>query len=676
MMYPLRRHLLLAAALCFCAAALRADFEAGLRAYNAGDYATALKEWQPLADQGASHVAYNLGLMYARGQGVTKDFTKAAEYYKKAAEQGVVEAEYNLGVLYSNGEGVPKDEAEAMKWFLKAAQQGDTRAAESLGDIYNEGPGAFQNYTEAEKWYQKAAEAGVASAQFNLGVMYDIGQGVPQDFAEALKWYQKAAEQGDGGALCNIAILYYNGQGVPVDRVEAHRYFLLSKERGDPRATNLIQLTTEKLNQKQIAKAMQEADQWRAAHPLKQNGEAEPVLASTTPAQSRPAPFPHTDERMATGSGQASPGAPNGAVPTALPMRPEKAIWTGVSHVIAVGDVHGDYEQLVRVLRSAALIDQNTNWIGGQTHLVQTGDILDRGGHSRQVMDLLMKLQQQAEAAGGHIHVLLGNHEVMNIYGDLRYVSPGDFASFATPDSAKLRDREYDNFVKAAGAAANVTREQWNEQHPLGYFEQRAAFSTDGVYGKWLRSLNTAIRIDDTLFDHAGLSAKYASTSIDELNRRVREEINDPTKLQGGIVTDQQGPFWYRGLAKGDEKQLAGVVDVTLSNDEAKREVIAHSYADAAITPRFGGKVLMIDIGLPRVYDNISKIGCLEIENGEPYALHRGHRLVLPKDENGPDMLRYLKAAAALDPAPSPLESRIAKLENANPGKTPDTSAK
>ncbi len=663
MMYRIRRHLVLLAALCLFATALPADFEAGLKAYKSGDYAGALKEWQPLADLGAPHAAYNVGLLYAKGQGVPKDFAKAAEYYKKAADQGISEAEYNLGVLYSNGEGVPKDEQEAMKWFLKAAEKGDTRAADSLGDIYNEGPGAFQNYAEALKWYQKAAEAGVADAQFNLGVMYDIGQGVPQDFSKALEWYQKAADQGDGGALCNIAILYYNGQGVPVDRVEAHRYFLLAMEKGDPRAANLIQLTTEKLNKKQIAQAMTEAQQWDAAHRPKQ-GNPGGEKSDTMFASNSPAPYPHTDERMATGSGQASPGAPNGATQLPVPRNPNQDVWTGVERVIAVGDVHGDYGQLVAVLQSAGLIDGNANWSGGKTHLVQTGDMLDRGGHSRQVMDLMMKLEQQAAQAGGYVHVLLGNHEVMNIYGDLRYVSPGDFASFATPDSAKLRDKKYDDFIKAAGDKANVTREQWNEQHPLGYFEQRAAFGPDGLYGKWLRSLNTVIRINDTLFDHAGLSAKYASTSPEEINRRVREELDDPSKLQGGIVTDQDGPFWYRGLAKGNEQQLMPVVDATLANDGAVREVIAHTYADAAITPRFGGKVIMIDIGLPRVYDNISKVGCLEIADGTPYALHRGHRLALPKDENGPDMLRYLKAAAALDPTPSPLAGRIEKMQD------------
>ena len=92
-----------------------------------------------------------------------------------------------------------------------------------------------------------------------------------------------------------------------------------------------------------------------------------------------------------------------------------------------------------------------------------------------------------------------------------------------------------------------------------------------------------------------------------------------------------------------------------LKHFDVDRIVIGHSYAQAAITPRFGGKVVLIDIGLSRVYDNIGKMGCLEIEGDHAVAIHRGQKLELPKDENGPDMLRYLKEAAALDPQPSPL---------------------
>ena len=93
-------------------------------------------------------------------------------------------------------------------------------------------------------------------------------------------------------------------------------------------------------------------------------------------------------------------------------------IWTGVERTVAVGDVHGDYDQLAAVLKSAGLIDEQGNWSGGKTHLVQNGDVLDRGPDSRKAMDLLMRLEKQAAEAGGYVHALIGNHEAMNVYGD------------------------------------------------------------------------------------------------------------------------------------------------------------------------------------------------------------------------------------------------------------------
>ena len=104
----------------------------------------------------------------------------------------------------------------------------------------------------------------------------------------------------------------------------------------------------------------------------------------------------------------------------------------GVSRIVAVGDVHGDFAQFTTVLRQAGVIDAKNRWAGGQTHLVQAGDVPDRGPDSRQVMDLLMELTPQAEKAGGQVHALIGNHEAMRALGDLRYVSPGEYEAFRT----------------------------------------------------------------------------------------------------------------------------------------------------------------------------------------------------------------------------------------------------
>ncbi|MBZ5595740.1 MAG: metallophosphoesterase [Acidobacteriia bacterium] len=316
--------------------------------------------------------------------------------------------------------------------------------------------------------------------------------------------------------------------------------------------------------------------------------------------------------------------------------------WSGVERIVAIGDVHGDYDQLVAVLKTAGLIDDQLNWTGGKTHLVQNGDVLDRGPDSRKAMDLLMRLEKQAADAGGYVHALIGNHEAMNVFGDFRYTSKGEFAAFVDENSEK---------------------HPADPAHPPGYAEHQKQFSPDGYYGKWIVTHDTVIKINDSLFLHAGISAKYMSTKIRDINERVREELTgDPAKLAGGIVKDGDGPLWYRGLAQGDAT-LEPLVDKIRKNFGVERIVLGHTYADAAITPRFDGKVILVDIGLSRVYDGIGKVGCLVIEGEKVYVLHRGTRLELPTD-SGKDLLRYLKQAAALDPPPSPLVKRIAELES------------
>lgn len=627
-----------------------ADFQAGLKAYQKGDYATALREWQPLAEKGDANAEYNLGLLYAAGHGVPQDYAQAGEWYRKAATQGVAAAQFNLGVMYANGQGVQADPEQARKWFAMAADHGVKAAETSLANLYAENNG-FRDYAQAREWYLKAAGRGVASAEFNLGVMYDIGQGVPTDYRQAIEWYRKAADQGYADAMTNLGILSYNGQGVKRDLVEAYAWFSRAEKAGDPRAGKLLRSSAAGMSPKEVKKAQERVAEWQPAR------RAQPETAKAETAKLfAPQPASATEAGPAPVPGRSQPEPQN-----------VQDVWSGVKRVVAVGDAHGDFEQFVAVLESAGLMDGSGNWTGGKAHLVQTGDIVDRGPDSRKIMDLLMRLEKQAAAAGGGVHALIGNHEAMNIYGDLRYTSPGEFAAFR-PDDSGLPSESYeaDRAAMTSRATPDGDRSHWTRTRPPGFDEQRAAFSPDGEYGRWIAGHNTAIKIDDTLFVHAGISPKYASWSLDEINRRVRDELHHLEKLHGGIVTDEQGPLWYRGLAKGDEKDLEPAVDAILENFGVKRIVIGHSYANAAITPRFGGKVILIDIGLSRIYDNTGKLGCLEIEKGTAYALHRGHRIELPRD-GGPDLLRYLKQCAALDPQPSPLEPRIAALEKKIP---------
>lgn len=341
-------------------------------------------------------------------------------------------------------------------------------------------------------------------------------------------------------------------------------------------------------------------------------------------------------------------------------------IVTGVERVVAVGDIHGDADQLLAVLRSAGLVDEQGKWSGSKAHLVQTGDILDRGPDSRKAMDHLMRLEAEAKAAGGAVHALIGNHEAMNLYGDLRYVSEGEIASFRDANSERVREEEYRLHQKQAPAGTvfdEGTRRAWENEHPLGYIEHRRAFGPDGVYGKWIRGHKAVVRIDGTLFLHGGISPKYAEWGVKLINDRVRQELNDFKKLEGGIVMDDEGPLWYRGLAlKG--AALEPHVRTVLANYEVDRIVVGHTYTDGALIPRFGGRVIQIDVGLSKVYDTTPRMACLEIERGKARALHRGKRLELATD-SGTDLLRYLKEAAALDPQPSSLSRSLRELETA-----------
>ena len=120
----------------------------------------------------------------------------------------------------------------------------------------------------------------------------------------------------------------------------------------------------------------------------------------------------------------------------------------GASRVVAISDVHGAYDAMVATLRNVDVLDDELNWVGGDTHLVIIGDLLDRGPRSRDAMDLMMRLEGEAEEAGGRVHVLIGNHEMMNMIGDLRYVSKAEYAAFAKDETSRDRDRWFNVWAK------------------------------------------------------------------------------------------------------------------------------------------------------------------------------------------------------------------------------------
>ncbi|GMR22884.1 MAG: hypothetical protein BMS9Abin37_1263 [Acidobacteriota bacterium] len=338
--------------------------------------------------------------------------------------------------------------------------------------------------------------------------------------------------------------------------------------------------------------------------------------------------------------------------------------WDNVERIVAIGDIHGAYDNLVRVLQNANLIDNKLRWKGGAAHLVQTGDIVDRGPDSRKAMDLLMKLEDKAEDAGGWVHVLIGNHEAMNVVGILDLVSAKEYKAFVDRDSRKRRDRTFARYYEQLRREArergedppkkSVIRKEFDKDYPLGFVEHRHAFSSDGKYGKWIQGHNATIKINGIIFSHGDWSEKFSEMDVAELNRRIRQELRGESPIQEGITFDTESPLQYRGLAqteltKAAQESTLPLVERILRNLGAKRMVVGHTVTGGIIESRFGGKHISIDTGMLELYRGGHRIA-LEIVNDEIRAIHDGGTIPVPESMNAENLGAYLHAVAEVDP--------------------------
>jgi hypothetical protein len=306
--------------------------------------------------------------------------------------------------------------------------------------------------------------------------------------------------------------------------------------------------------------------------------------------------------------------------------------WNGIERIVAIGDVHGAYDRFVEILKVTGIIDNELRWTGGRTHVVQTGDILDRGDDSRKALDLLRRLEQPAQSAGGALHALLGNHEVARMLGDLRYVAPGEYAAFATSKSESTRDA----YLKTLTGG----RDELIKQMPLGFVEIRQAFGRDGDYGRWLRQLPVAAKINGFMFLHGGISPAVAPLGCAEINDQVRRELtNDLDKTRANplasLAARADGPLWYRGLAQEPDTFAPQVTEI-LAKAHARAIVVGHTVTPTSrITTRFDGRVIEIDTGMQPAYIPNGRASALEIRGGEATAIYVDRRdpVELPKSE-------------------------------------------
>lgn len=294
--------------------------------------------------------------------------------------------------------------------------------------------------------------------------------------------------------------------------------------------------------------------------------------------------------------------------------------------IVAVGDLHGDFKAWQDIARAAGIIDARGHWAGGKSTLVQLGDILDRGGESLKIVRNLQQLQREAPRKGGRVYVVLGNHEAMNLIGDDRYVTPGEYAAFTDSQSAARGDRVYEVNRVALEAAYRAqdpkitpaqVRAKWMAEHPLGWAEHQLAWGPTGDLGKWATQNPAILKLGGTLFAHGGISQEYAREPLDALNRRIAAAMAAGDDSPASVLTDPLGPLWYRGLVMSDpeaaaarakrvppmppltgEQELAAV----LSAYGATRLVVGHTPSLKGIIISPDGKLARIDTGNSRYY--------------------------------------------------------------------------
>lgn len=319
---------------------------------------------------------------------------------------------------------------------------------------------------------------------------------------------------------------------------------------------------------------------------------------STTPA---PAPAPALAPSPAPAPVAAAAAAPVGN-PPGCTLGAFTSRRPAARRVVAIGDLHGDLSAARAALRAAGAIDARDRWTAGDTVIVQTGDVLDRGDDEQEILDLLASLSTQAEAAGGAVVRLLGNHELMNAAGDFRYVTPGAMT-------------EFDDVAGVDGARF--------AQAPAELRKRLDALAPGGVYAKRLAGLGVVAVVGDTAFAHAGVAGPWGG-KIEEINASARcwldGQAGDLTSPPPA-VTAEDGPVWTRAWGRGDVDCAA--LRQALAAAGVARMVVGHT-PQRTINAACDGLVWRIDVGMSKHYGGAIEV--LELVTGQPPRVLRGSR--------------------------------------------------
>lgn len=294
-------------------------------------------------------------------------------------------------------------------------------------------------------------------------------------------------------------------------------------------------------------------------------------------------PTPAAAAKTAQVQPPAPTARPASAPAPATPVTPVASRLPAPARLVAIGDVHGDLAATRAALRLAGAIDEQDRWIGKELVVVQTGDQLDRGDGERQILELLERLQAEARAAGGALHVLNGNHELMNAAGDLRYVTAGGFLDFADVPGIDTADPR--------GASV-----------PPAMRGRLLAFAPGGPYARKLASRPVVLVVGDSVFAHGGVLPAHARRGLEAINDEVRKWLVGDGEISPGIIQGDESPVWTRRYCEGPGPADCAAADETLGLLGVKRMVVGHTVHKDGIVKNCDGKVWCIDVGMAAYY--------------------------------------------------------------------------
>ncbi len=270
-------------------------------------------------------------------------------------------------------------------------------------------------------------------------------------------------------------------------------------------------------------------------------------------------------------------------------LQNEKNEFKDVSKLLALSDIEGDFSSFSQLLQAGGVIDENFNWTFGDGHLVLTGDFLDRGQQVTEVLWLIYSLEEKAKAAGGYVHFILGNHEIMIMSSNLKYVNQKYL------DNARLMNKSYESL-----------------------------YDQNSEIGRWLGTKNIVEKIGKLLFVHGGISDEVNNLNIpiSRINQLARPyyfnsryEFLD--RITSAILSTKVGPFWYRGYYMGDERATPRQINKTLSNFDVKEIITGHTRIADTISVCYSGKIINLDS-----HDSHGKPEALLIDGEKYYRIN------------------------------------------------------